>query len=46
MKRACNDKNQNNNKQYQINDDRKEMPEKPVPCTKSTKFNTNEIKNM
>ena len=46
MKRVCNDKNQNNNKHYKIDDDRKVMPEKLVSCTKSTKFNSDGVKNM
>jgi len=35
-----------NNKHYQINHDRKVLPEKLVSCTKSTKFNNDGVKNM
>jgi hypothetical protein len=46
MKRVCNDKNQNNNKHYQINHNRKVLPEKLVSCTESTKINGDGVKNM
>lgn len=46
MKRVCNDKNQNNKKNYQINHNRRVLPEKLESCTKSTKFNSDGVKDM
>ena len=46
MKRVFNDKNQNNNKHYKNNHNRKVLPEKLVSCTKSTKFNNDGAKKM